>query len=65
MINLLIYLLVGIVIVAVVYWLLGEIIADPKLLKIARVIVALIVLIAIIYFVFGAGLGSSPRVLIR
>jgi uncharacterized membrane protein YwzB len=64
MISLLVYLLVGVVIVAVIYWLLGEIISDPKLLKIARVIVAIIVLIALLYLVLpylGADTLSSHR----
>jgi uncharacterized membrane protein YwzB len=61
MIDLLVYLLVGVVLVAIVYWLLGQIISDAKLLKIARVIVALIVFIAIIYLVFPAFGGGVPH----
>jgi len=65
LINLLVYLLVGIVVVAIVYWLLGEIISDPKLLRIARVIVAVIVLIMIIYLIFPYFGSGINRPLIR
>lgn len=64
MVNLLIWILLGVIIVAVVYWLLGEIITDGKLLKIARVIVAVIALIYLIGLLTGY-VGTPHTLLIR
>ena len=63
LINLLVYLLIGVVVVAVVFYILGLLIADPKLLKIAKVIVAVIALIYLIWL-FTGNVGTSGPVLI-
>ena len=50
MINFLIMILVGCVLWYVITYLLGQMIDDPKLLKICRIVLALIFLILVFYY---------------